>query len=105
MNSLFPGMDPYLEHPSLWPDVHHSLIAAIRDAMYYPFIVRQPIPAFSLPLYPDDQLPPVPLNDVLHDLYPRVRFDLRLDCTQTPVPPISDEDGGWAQVVIGTALQ
>jgi hypothetical protein len=24
-------MDPYLEAPSLWPDVHHELIAIIRD--------------------------------------------------------------------------
>ncbi|MGH2543077.1 MAG: DUF4058 family protein, partial [Ardenticatenaceae bacterium] len=31
MKSPFPGMDPYLEHPSLWPDVHNSLIAAVRD--------------------------------------------------------------------------
>lgn len=29
----FPGMDPWLEHPALWPDVHNSLIAAIRDAL------------------------------------------------------------------------
>ena len=33
MRSPFPGMDPYLEHPALWPDVHNSLIAAIRDAI------------------------------------------------------------------------
>jgi hypothetical protein len=26
-------MDPYLEHPALWPDVHNSLIAAIRDVI------------------------------------------------------------------------
>ena len=26
-------MDPYLEHPSIWPDVHNSLIAAIRDVL------------------------------------------------------------------------
>lgn len=26
-------IDPYLEHPTLWPDVHNSLIAAIRDEM------------------------------------------------------------------------
>lgn len=26
-------MDPYLEHPALWPDVRNSLIAAIRDAL------------------------------------------------------------------------
>jgi hypothetical protein len=24
-------MDPYLEHPDLWPDVHNGLIAALRD--------------------------------------------------------------------------
>lgn len=29
----FPGMDPWLEHPALWPDVHDSLISAIRDAL------------------------------------------------------------------------
>jgi hypothetical protein len=26
-------MDPYLEHPSLWPDVHNRLIAAIADEL------------------------------------------------------------------------
>ncbi len=29
----FPGMDPYLEHPDLWPDVHNGLIAALRDQL------------------------------------------------------------------------
>ncbi|NJK80305.1 MAG: DUF4058 family protein [Chloroflexaceae bacterium] len=33
MQSPFPGMDPYLEQPSMWPDVHNSLIAAIRDQL------------------------------------------------------------------------
>ncbi|MCS6847456.1 MAG: DUF4058 family protein [Anaerolineae bacterium] len=33
MRSPFPGMDPYLEHPALWPDVHNRLIAAIADAI------------------------------------------------------------------------
>jgi hypothetical protein len=31
MESPFPGMDPYLEHPSLWPDVHNRFIAALAD--------------------------------------------------------------------------
>jgi hypothetical protein len=26
-------MDPYLEHPALWPDVHHRLIAALADTL------------------------------------------------------------------------
>lgn len=33
MPSPFPGMDPYLEHPSLWPDIHNSLTIAIADAL------------------------------------------------------------------------
>jgi predicted transcriptional regulator len=33
MPSPFPGMDPYLEHPGMWPEVHHRLISAIADAL------------------------------------------------------------------------
>lgn len=33
MRPQFPGMNPWLEHPSLWPDVHNSLITAIRDTL------------------------------------------------------------------------
>ena len=33
MPSPFPGMDPYLENPAGWPDVHHSLISSIRDQL------------------------------------------------------------------------
>ena len=33
MPSPFPGMDPYLETPDLWPDVHHELISQIRQAL------------------------------------------------------------------------
>src|SRR5690348_291493 len=29
----FPGMDPWLDDPDLWPDVHNSLIVSIRDAL------------------------------------------------------------------------
>src|SRR5438876_5561917 len=33
MPSPFSGMDPYLETPALWPDVHHELISEIRAAL------------------------------------------------------------------------
>lgn len=33
MPSPFPGIDPYLENPELWPEVHHRLITAIADAI------------------------------------------------------------------------
>ncbi len=33
MRPPFPGMDPWLEHPDLWPDVHNRLIMAISDTL------------------------------------------------------------------------
>jgi len=33
MPSPFPGMDPYLEEPVRWPDVHQRLITYIADAL------------------------------------------------------------------------
>jgi hypothetical protein len=36
MPSPFPGMDPFLEDPGLWPDVHNTLIGVIRE-----FLVRR----------------------------------------------------------------
>ena len=29
----FPGMNPYLEHPDLWPNVHQKMIAALADTL------------------------------------------------------------------------
>src|SRR5262245_42826687 len=34
MPSPFPGMDPYLEDPGLWPDVHHGLISEMQAVQY-----------------------------------------------------------------------
>jgi hypothetical protein len=33
MPSPFPGMDPYLEHPGIWPDFHNALATHLRDAL------------------------------------------------------------------------
>ena len=33
MPSPFPGMNPYLENPELWPEIHSRLIVAIADAV------------------------------------------------------------------------
>jgi len=33
MPSPFPGMNPYLEDPQLWPEVHSRLIVAIADSL------------------------------------------------------------------------
>jgi len=70
---------------------HASLIA---------FSLRQPIPAFMLPLLPGDDEPEVALNRILHALYQRARFDLRLDYIQPPIPPLPQADAAWAQMLL-----
>ena len=34
MPSPFPGMDPYLEHPFVWEDVHDTFILAVRAVLH-----------------------------------------------------------------------
>ena len=33
MPSPFPGMDPYLEAPDIWPDLHDALASEIRGRL------------------------------------------------------------------------
>jgi hypothetical protein len=33
MKMPFPGMDPYLEHPTLWPGVHNRLLVAVANQL------------------------------------------------------------------------
>ena len=69
-------------------------------AQLYPFNLQQPIPLFPLPLLRQDDPPEVDLGAILHALYERARFDLRLDYTQPPVPPLEAEDAAWAGELI-----
>ncbi|MEK7808950.1 MAG: DUF4058 family protein, partial [Chloroflexota bacterium] len=43
------------------------------------------------------------LNATLHALYERARFDLRLNYSQPPTPPLPDEDVRWANEVVQSA--
>lgn len=57
----FPGMDPWLEHPALWPDVHQRLItyagdhlgAQVGEGFYVAIGERVYVEAPSRTLYPD----------------------------------------------------
>jgi hypothetical protein len=69
-------------------------------AVLIAFTLRQPIPPFTLPLLPGDIEPEVALNRILHDLYQRARFDLRLDYAQSPIPPLAEVDRAWAQALL-----
>jgi hypothetical protein len=60
------------------------------------FGVRDPIPTFPLPLRRDEEEPIVDLGRVLHALYDRAGYDLRIDYGREPVPPLAAEDANWA---------
>ena len=75
--------------------------AATRPrAHLYPFSLRDAIPNFTLPLLPDDEEPPVELGRILHALYERARYDLSLDYTQPPVPPLREDDVAWTRELV-----
>lgn len=60
------------------------------------FGVREQIPSFALPLLPGDDEPVVELNRLLHELYERAGFDLRINYSQPPEPPLHEADADWA---------
>lgn len=74
-------------------------------AKLYVFDVRDPIPRFPLPLQPDDAEPEVDIGGVLHGVYARARFDLRLDYSQPPVPPLTAEQAAWADALPRAATE
>lgn len=70
------------------------------SAQLYAFNLRHPIPSIPIPLQQNEQEPPLDLNTVLHDLYDRARFDLRLNYKQPPAPPLTVENEQWAKDLI-----
>ena len=73
-------------------------------AEVYAFTLRDPIPDFAVPLLSDDPEPVVPLNHLVHDLYDRAGYDLTIDYSQPPVPPLSPEDATWTAALVAKSL-
>jgi hypothetical protein len=88
-------------------DAHYSILvspALLRPrAQFYPFTVRETIPAFQLPLQDNDDWPLIDLNTLLHDLYDRGAYDLRIDYRSEPTPPFNDADAGWVANLLHAA--
>ena len=87
-------------------DYYHILVsaAAMRPRAHsYPFAVSQPIPAFPLPLQADDEWPVLDLNTILHELYDRAGYDLRIDYRSAPVPPFEGEGATWVDALLRDA--
>ncbi len=71
----------------------------------YPFNVTQPIPVIPVPLLPGDEPVALDVGSLLHDIYDRGRYDLRIDYRQEPTPPLAGDAAGWADHLLQTAGQ
>ena len=67
------------------------------SASLHYFGLRDSIPPIPLPLLPGEAEPPIDLGPILHAMYDRARFDLRLRYDRPPLPPLTDEDAAWAR--------
>lgn len=71
-------------------------------AELYAFGVREPIPAFPLPLQPGVAEPLVDLGRLLATVYDRAGYDLRIDYRADPVPPLEADDADWARALLSS---
>lgn len=62
----------------------------------YRFGVRDAIPDVPVPLRNGEPEPILMLNQILHELYDRAGYDLAVDYSQPPVPPLVADDADWA---------
>lgn len=70
------------------------------QAELYPFRLQDPIPPFQLPLRHGDTEPLVDLQALLQGVYDRAGFDLAINYTREPVPPLSETDTIWTNALL-----
>ncbi len=84
MPSPFPGMNPYLEDPGLWPEVHSRLIVAISDSLS-PFLHPKYYAAIERRTYldtPEDNIS-IGIPDVSIAIQKRHKRDLQATAQNT----------------------
>ena len=99
MPSPFPGMDPYLETPARWTDVHQSLITYIRDALqpqvrpHYHARLGERLYILTPPqtMYPDALITQQPLREAPATAE-RVATPAEASDTDVPDTGVSDTD-------------
>jgi hypothetical protein len=74
-----------------------------KDAVLYAFPYTSPIPTVPIPLLPGDREPMLDLNNLLHGVIERGRYDLVINYAQPPDPRLRPADEAWAQSIVAQA--
>jgi hypothetical protein len=70
----------------------------------WPISLHQPLPALPVPLLRPDPDVPLDLGQALRTAHERARYDLRIDYSAPPDPPLSDADAAWAATLLERSL-
>ena len=73
------------------------------QARLYPFNLDEPIPEIPIPLCEGEAEPGLNLGDLLAQVYDQVRYDLRIDYTTEPEPPLDSDVAAWANSLLSQA--
>ncbi|EAW34072.1 DUF4058 family protein [Lyngbya sp. PCC 8106] len=65
------------------------------QADLYAFNLRDELPKIPLPLELKDSEPIINLREILQEIYEQGSYDLRIDYSREPVPPLTEEDAAW----------
>ncbi|HRW08599.1 MAG TPA: DUF4058 family protein [Caldilineaceae bacterium] len=66
----------------------------------YLFGIRNPIPDLPIPLRYGETEPILSLNQILHTIYDEGSYDLAIDYSQPPQPPLAESDRLWAEELL-----
>jgi hypothetical protein len=95
--------EPLPVYPTLKSD-YRILISRAWErphSLLYTFNLVDPIPDVPIPLQADDDEPILALNPILRQIYADVRYDLRIDYTQSPPEPaLPPERSEWLKQVL-----
>jgi hypothetical protein len=94
--------------PMGWMPTSHYRILVGRGwerprARLYPFNVNEPIPEIPIPLQRGEAEPTLNLGELLAQIYDQVRYDLRIDYTAEPDPPLDTDTAAWARSLLNQA--
>ncbi len=86
------------------PQTDYRILVALGNrrplAQLYTFSLRNKIPSFMLPLLPGKTELLLDLQSLLIQVYDQARYDLAIDYTLEPEPPLNAEDRTWADALL-----
>ncbi len=86
-------------HPSEYL-VHVSRAGRRPEGVFCPIRLSQRLPTIKIPLLSDDPDASLDLQAVLTTAYDRAGYDLSIDYTAPPVPPLPPEWDAWADALL-----